>query len=330
MPVSRPFTDPAARILRIVDRQDRRFQRAFTQAVEMIRDSRSLEEIARLLERGLFEEALDALEAAAAVLGAQYSASLTAAADEAAQFLSGALNVIVAFDGANQRAVDMMRQNQLRLIQRFTQEQRDVTRAALVDGIERGLNPRDQARLFRDTVGLTPYQEQAVRNYRALLTGGRDGAPSTQALERALRDGRWDRSVQRAIRQGDSLSPQMVERMVGRYRERFIKYRAEVIGRTEALRAVHQGTEEMYRQAIELGQFRPDQVVQTWVTAGDGRVRDTHQALNGVEQPVGGVWSAAGGDLRYPGDPDAPASETVQCRCVISRRIKPPSENRNA
>ena len=191
------------------------------------------------------------------------------------------------------------------------------------------MNPREQARLFRNTIGLTESQEQAVRNFRRLLSAGRDGTPSTQALNRALSDGRFDRTVRRAIRQGDILSSAQVERMVDRYRERYVKYRAEVVARTEALRSVHEGTEEMYRQAIELGQFREDQLQRTWVTAGDERVRGSHRALNGEVRGLDGVWEAQGGTLRYPGDPNAPASESISCRCVLSTRVVPPSDDRN-
>ena len=314
---------------RVLARQDRQFRRAFDEALRTIRDRNTLDQLASLLERGAFEEALDGLRVAAEALGGQYGASLSAAADDAAVFLSSALDVQIRFDRTNERAVQMIRRNQLRLIREFTQETRDVTRAALLDGIERGLNPRDQARLFRESIGLTRRQEEAVRNFRRLLQAGRDGAPSTQALDRALRDGRFDRSIARAIREGDPLDAASIERMVDRYRARYIKYRSEVIGRTEALRSVHQGTEEMYQQAIDLGEFRPDQITRTWVTARDERVRSSHAELGGQERPYNEGWEARGGLLMFPGDPNAPPSETIQCRCVLSTRVQPPSQNRN-
>jgi len=317
-------TDPASRIEAVVARQDRRFREAFQQAVDVIRDSMTLEALATLLEAGRFEEAVAALEVAAALLGNAYGAALTDAAQDAARFLSGALTVTVSFDGTNVRAVQAIQRNRLRLIREFTAEQRLVLRTALSRGIEQGLNPRDQARLFRDSVGLTARQERAVANFRRLLTTARaDNLPSMQALDRNLRDGRFDRTILRSIRDGVPLTDEQVDRMVSRYRERYVKYRSEVIGRTEALRSAHEGTEEMYQQAIDAGQVDPQKLQRTWITARDERVRGSHARLNGERRPLGEAWQADEGELKYPGDPDAPASETVQCRCVLTTRIDP-------
>lgn len=317
-------TDPASRIEAVVDRQDRRFQRAFRQAIQIIKDSWTLDALADLLEQGRFEEAVATLDAAAALMGNTYGAVLVDSAQDAARFLSGALTVTVAFDGSNVRAVQAIQANRLRWIREFTAEQRTVLRQALASGIEQGLNPRDQARLFRDSVGLTARQERAVANYRRLLTTARaDNLPSLQAIDRELRDGRSDKSIRRAIRDGTPLPAGQVDRMVDRYRNNYIRYRAEVIGRTEALRSAHQGNEEMYQQAIDDGQIEPQKLVRRWVTASDERVRSSHSSLNGVKKPLGESWQGFNGELRYPGDPDAPASETVQCRCAISTRIDP-------
>ncbi len=70
-----------------------------------------------------------------------------------------------------------------------------------------------------------------------------------------------------------------------------------------------------------MGQIRPEQIEAKWVTASDERVRSSHVRLNGQVRMIGEVWEADGGPLRYPGDPDGPASETTQCRCVLTRRI---------
>jgi len=219
----------------------------------------------------------------------------------------------------NDRAVFHMQQERLRYIRGFTAEQRKATRAALTDGIERGLNPRDQARNFRSSVGLTAKQQGAVINYRRLLTN-LDG----DALDRQLRDRRFDRTIARSIREGKPLTRKQIDAMVTRYNERYIKYRSEVIGRTEALRAVHSGNDEMYRQAIDLGEVSPQQLERTWVTARDGRVRDTHSALGGTKRGIDESWETHNGSIRYPGDPDAPSAETIQCRCSLATRIVGP------
>lgn len=323
MPLLKPITDPATRITRLLVGQEARFQRAFFLAIQTITDQTTLNVLANLLAAGRFEEALVALEAAAAVLGGTYGASLTAAADDTARFLSSALTVNVAFDVSNFRAVDAIRQNSLRLIREFVAEQRRATREALADGIARGLNPRQQARVFRGSIGLTQKQVQTTNNFRALLTTRRaDGLPSREVLTRALRDGRFDRTIQRALREGEPLTQRQVDRMVDRYRQRQLKNRSETIARTEALRSVHQGSEEMYRQAIDMNQLEPRQLSRKWVTARDDRVRGSHVNLNGEVRGLDETFQGTDGELRFPGDPAAPGSETIQCRCAIATRLE--------
>ena len=55
-----------------------------------------------------------------------------------------------------------------------------------------------------------------------------------RALTYDLRDHRFDATIRRAQREVVPLSQDRIEKMLGRYRERFIKYRAEVIARTES------------------------------------------------------------------------------------------------
>ncbi|UFK26760.1 head morphogenesis protein [Roseobacter phage RDJL6] len=319
-----PATDPADRIWRLIDKADVRFRTALINAVNAARDQYTLAELARLIEAGNIQEALERVAATGAIrLADEYAAVYTLSGQNTAEALEDMLQVLVSFDQVNERAVFHMRQERLRFIREFTASQRNATRSALIDGIERGLNPRDQARNFRASIGLTERQQDAVRNYRRLLSEG-----SSEALDRRLHDKRFLPKGSKARREFLSgerpLTSAQIDKMVERYNERFIKYRSEVIGRTEALRAVHSGNEEMYRQAIDAGQVTVQQLERTWVTARDGRVRDTHSMLGGEKRGIDEVWETPNGSLRYPGDPDAPPEETVQCRCSLATRIVGP------
>jgi len=316
------ITDPASRITGLVDSQAPKIKEAFLVAVVAIRDRHTLEQLAALLERGQIEEALAALDRAAEHLAGASQQSLTTAARGAAEFLTGALGVTISFNQTNVRAVELMQASRLELIQQFTAEQRAATRLALTDGIQRGLNPVEQARAFQGSIGLTVKQQQAVLNYESMLRAiGSEDPGGREALTRTLRDKRFDRTVLRALEDGDPLTPAQINRMVERYREKYVAFRARTIARTEALRTVHQGTEELYQQAIEMGELDAATLVRKWITARDERVRGSHRALNGVEKAIGEPWVTSRGRLRYPGDPSAPSSEVVNCRCALTTRI---------
>lgn len=317
--------DSAERIEQVLAGQSAQFSRVFYEAIAAIRDATTIDELARLLEAGNYEAALRTIERGAAMLGNQYGRSLAASAEATAAWLATeALDITVSFDMSNTRAVERMQLNRLRLIQNFTQEQREMLRGVLSDGIARGLNPKEQARLFRQSIGLTATQENHVRNYRnELETVGREGSVSySEATRRQLRSGASDRTIASAMRRNVPLTNSQIDAMVDAYRKNYIAYRAKVISRTEALRAVNEGTEELFLQAVEEGQLDENALVRTWVTARDERVRSSHAILNGQKRALGEFWQTENGRLRYPGDPSAPPSETVQCRCIVTTEFK--------
>ena len=320
------FIDTEDRLLRLVANAETRLRIAATNAIIAARDAPgTLAELMVLLEQGRIEEAIEAAGRAGAIrIEDEYAAVYTLSGQNGTKFLEDVLDAVIGFDQVHWRAVDHMREERLRFIREFTDSQRDATRAALVDGIERGLNPIEQARNFRSSVGLTARQQEAVINYRHLLE--RAGEGDSEALTRQLRDRRFDPTVRRAVASRVPLSQAQIDRMVERYRERYIKYRAEVIGRTEALRAVHAGNDEAYRQAIDEGVINLDELQRTWVTARDERVRETHRAAGGQVRGINEPFIVGGAQMRYPGDPQGPARETIQCRCALATRLVTPDE----
>ncbi len=318
----------AERMALAIAKANRDLRAAFMSAVSFIRDSRTIDQIERLLIDGRFEQALAEATAAFTAFADSYVGVIVVNGAAEAAIASQALPVFVAFDQTNVRAVKMITENRLRLIREFTAAQRSATRAALIDGIERGINPRQMARAFRDSIGLTAHQERAVQNFRRLLIEG-----DRAALSRKLRDRRFDPSIRRMLDGGSGLSSAQIERMVGRYRERSLAHRATTIARTEGLRSTHQGSELLFEQLVDEGRVQADEVEGTWDDAGDDRVRDfesgaqtSHKSMNGQTRPIGVPFtSGAGSSLMYPGDPNGPAFDTISCRCLVLRRFKLPS-----
>jgi len=316
--MAKKFIQPSGDLIKLADKMAPKWKSRFLAVIKTIQDANTLKRIEELMLLGQIEEALILSETAALQLGRLWGETFTLAADETAKLVRDALNVTLDFDNVNERALAEMRRNQLRLIRQFSEKQRLATRQALQDGIRRGINPRDMAREFRRSIGLTDRQVRAVNNYRRML----EQLDST-ALRRKLRDARFDRTFARAIKEGKGLSSDQIERMVGRYRDRYIKYRSEVIARTESLRAVHAGVDEMYQQAFDSGTLRPDALVRQWDTSKDDRVRSSHRTMDRQKRLVGQTFETGrGNQMRFPGDPEAPPSESVQDRCAVTTRYK--------
>lgn len=311
-------TDPQARLESLLATEESRIRRRFLEIVGAIRDDMTEAEIAAVLQGGRVDITTSTFERGAVMLAGSVTAAQLAAGNDTAEFFRDDLDILTDFDATNTRAVSAMRNSRLRLIREFSDGQRAATREALMDGIARGANPREQARALRGSIGLTRHQQQIVDNYRRQLRAGN----LSPALQRQLRDRRFDRTLESAIRDQRSLTDAQIERMVDRYRSRWVKFRAETIARTEALRAVHEGSEEMYAQAIEVGDLDPDELIRQWNTARDERVRSSHRSMHGQVRPIGEPFVSGNGNrLRFPGDISAPASETIHCRCVVSTRI---------
>ena len=73
--------------------------------------------------------------------------------------------------------------------------------------------------------------------------------------------------------------------------------------------------------------LQADQLERAWDSSRDTRVRRTHRALHGQKRRWKETWTTPNGTLRYPGDPDAPAEETIQCRCLLTTRIRLANDN---
>ena len=297
-------------------------RRAFLRAVRDAQLLLPLEELIGVVESGNFAAMSEAIESVApqladAVQDAYSSAGLNSAIAIAAEL--GSLTRPT-FDILNQRGVDALRANRLRLVSALGDDARSTALDVLQRGLVDGRRPDAIARDLRSSLGLTPKQAQFIENYRDELRRG-----SKRALNRALRDKRFDRSVLSVVtgRRGN-LTEEQIDRMVEAYHRKWVAHRAGVVANTEALRAVNQGEAEAWQQAVERGDIAAEDVLQVWNTAADERVRSSHRAMNGQKREGVGepFLSGAGNALRFPGDPAAPGSDTISCRCVVARTLR--------
>lgn len=314
--------DDLARLTALLDRAEPRVRRRFLELVNGARAVSSLENIADLIDQGRIDDALRVSEGVAPGLATQLEQVYTAAGISSAAAISRGVDDLFDFNAINARSVGVLNRERLRLVAEFSAGQRQASGILLRDAFERGLAPIEQARILRGSIGLTARQAQSVTNFRALLQSGQ-ARQLREALGRQLRDRRFDSSIRAAARGERVLSGAQIDRMVERYNDRFIQFRARTITRTETVAAVGAGDLEAFEQSIESGLVQPQEVISTWRTAGDERVRPSHNAMDGQEQPFGQPFTSGDGNsLRFPGDPMGPPSDTINCRCVVARRLR--------
>ena len=321
-PISKAPLSERQRLDRLLLSQEAVIRNAFAVFLSQARSPAVLRQARLLLEARNIEGVLQLIDSYVIRLGSVVTTVFQDSGikeTEAAisQLGIGTAGIAITFDVTNPRASAIMRRSRLKFIRDFTRSQRDSTRQALVTALREGFSPIKTARVFRDSIGLTEYQRNAVNNYRRLLEEN-----SREALTRDLRDRRSDRSIERALELGEPLSAAQINRMVSRYHQNFLQLRAETIARTESLGAVGLARQESLEQVLEQAQIPPDKVTRIWGTNLDGRERATHHAMNGQRRGLRVPFqSPSGARLMYPGDNTAPAEEIINCRCVVTHHI---------
>lgn len=320
----------------LVNEWEPQLRRAFLGSISGIADAAQISAIEARLRVGDVEGALIAVGIdpvqfrrldIAIAQAFEAGGGFTATSLPAARTSQGA-RLSILFDVRSPRAEQWLRDRSGTLIREIVDDQRNMVRQHLAAGLEAGNNPRTVAldlvgrvapngKRQGGAIGLTNSQEAWTRNFRTELQ-----TLNPAALDRKLRDARFDRTVRRAINSDTPLSASEIDGMVASYRNRALKLRADSIARTETIRALNEGQVEAAQQAIAKGQVKAEVMTKVWIATGDGRTRDTHTAMH--DQSVGineRFVSPSGVSLDYPGDPSAPAFETVNCRCTMLVRV---------
>lgn len=328
----------ANRFDQLIDEWEPRLKRAFLDSIDNLRNAAQVDQIVRMLEKGDINGALRAVGidpvafrpfdraiAQAFEAGGDATAQVIPVAADAAGF-----RTVFQFSVRNLAAESWLRNYAGSLIGEIVDDQLNAVRNFLAARLADGANPRTTAldlagRIARSTgkreggvIGLTSTQEGWVRKFEAEL---RSDNPA-QALTRALRDKRFDRAVLKAAKDGEPLPSSLVNKMVTNYKNRALRYRAETIARKETITALHTAQEQAMQQAINSGAVDQTTLTYIWRTAHDDRVRETHRAMDGQVRKAGVPFTTgSGAHLRYPGDPNGPAEETINCRCWREPRV---------
>lgn len=332
------------RIEALSETYEPRMRRAFLEAIEDVVSRAELGRIIEALERGDIEAAIRAMHLDPAAFrllettkAEAFEAGGRATVDSMPVLRSLAGDrIVIRFDVRNPRAEAYLSGRSGSLISnagglsdRLFAEQVSSLRTAMTNGLQAGRNPRSVAldmigRMDRATgrrvggsIGLSNPQQAAVERARAALLSG-DKKAMKQYLTLQRRDRRFDAMVNRAIADGKAVSPDMVDRAIGRYSDRLLQLRGETIARTEIQGALAKSKDEAFRQAVDSGGVTENQVKKVWMATNDARKRDNHWAMNGMRVGLNEVFPNG---LLHPHAEGAPPEEVINCRCTYEHVI---------
>lgn len=104
--------------------------------------------------------------------------------------------------------------------------------------------------------------------------------------------------------------------------------RARTVAQTERTRSLNSKRmadairqyQAAYEKAVKNHRKRPELPVFQWVNPLRAKEpRHEHVAISGDKRPIGEEFLPG---LRYPGDPNAPPEQTINCHCYIRKAVK--------
>lgn len=313
-----------------------RIQKAFLQSILNIKEDAIIGQIVDRLRSGDIDGALRAVQIDEAAFS-PYRRAVEREFEEAGQTFTEALprrssvtgqQMVIRFDARSVAAEAILKEIAGDQITHITLDQLAMARMVLTDGMMAGRNPRSTAldligrvvdgRRVGGFIGNTEQSTRFILNARRELETG----DFSRYLTRTRRNKSLDRLITVAKREGRPLTAAEIDQMVGRYSDKLLQLRGETIARTETMAAIQTAQDEALNQAVSKELVARQDVRRVWRTAEDDRVRHTHAAMEGQEVGLDEPFlSPSGAQIMYPGDPNAPADEVINCRCVVETRI---------
>ncbi|MGJ5895142.1 phage portal protein [Streptomyces niveiscabiei] len=199
----------------------------------------------------------------------------------------------------------------------------DMDVAAGPEGWEERVSVRDlfDGRYWRRRTGevLRPWIERVWRRGGASITGSfdLDEPDVTRALAARIEElaGQVTATTEQVLRsqllahgvaEGESV-PELRARLQQVFTN-LSDYRATMIARTETVGG--------YSQASFLAALDAGATTKRWLATGDQRTRETHRQENGNTAAMNKRFTLT--KSRWPADPTAPASQSIQCRCALT------------
>lgn len=204
-------------------------------------------------------------------------------------------------------------------VREITEETRALINQTIQQKLSEGAAVPDTAAAVKEGIGLTAAQAGAVANYRRMLEERNPGA-----LNRDLRDRRFDASLQQHLAGLKPLSEEQIARQVGAYHERYLRHRAKTIARFESLFASNSGALAGIRHAAAAGRL-PATVRKVWLVARDERLCPRCRSIPEIQPDGVGLddvfeWRVSGRRKDRSGTIDVAPLHPL-CRCTVTYRV---------
>lgn len=298
----------------IADKYDLRIREALNIVWENVRRSESLANLEYIIETQGIIGLLPILDTLPDELSAQLRPVIENAIAESGRVVvqvlpKAAVTAPVVFSLVNPRVGAYINNYVGQMIREVSDETVKAVQIAVNQGVITGRNPRQIARDFRSSIGLTSRQEQTVQRLRAALEKGEAGYVNSLTT---VTD-----SAKNAVSAG-KLSESQIDKIVEQTRLRYVKQRTETIARTESLRATSVGQDLAIREGQITGAIS-NELLKRWLYRHDTRTRDAHISAGETNGwiPMNRPFSTPLGPLMFPRDPNGSASNTINCRCRV-------------
>lgn len=298
----------------IADKYDLRIREALNIVWENVRRSESLANLEYIIETQGISGLLPILDTLPDELSAQLRPVIENAIAESGRVVvqvlpKAAVTAPVVFSLVNPRVGAYINNYVGQMIREVSDETVKAVQIAVNQGVITGRNPRQIARDFRSSIGLTSRQEQTVQRLRAALEKGEAGYVNSLTT---VTD-----SAKNAVSTG-KLSESQIDKIVEQTRLRYVKQRTETIARTESLRATSVGQDLAIREGQITGAIS-NELLKRWLYRHDTRTRDAHISAGETNGwiPMNRPFSTPLGPLMFPRDPNGSASNTINCRCRV-------------
>lgn len=298
----------------IAGKYDLRIREALNIVWENVRRSESLANLEYIIETQGISGLLPILDTLPDELSAQLRPVIENAIAESGRVVvqvlpKAAVTAPVVFSLVNPRVGAYINNYVGQMIREVSDETVKAVQIAVNQGVITGRNPRQIARDFRSSIGLTSRQEQTVQRLRAALEKGEAGYVNSLTT---VTD-----SAKNAVSAG-KLSESQIDKIVEQTRLRYVKQRTETIARTESLRATSVGQDLAIREGQITGAIS-NELLKRWLYRHDTRTRDAHISAGETNGwiPMNRAFTTPLGPLMFPRDPNGSASNTINCRCRV-------------